>query len=391
MRYFFIFILFSIQIFASSSKKDVFKALETYGKVLNYIQERYYKESDIDKLIYSSIKDMVQSLDPHSEFFSPEEFEVFDKELDGEIIGSGVYFDIKDDEMIVRRVHKNSPAEKSGVKAGIIIEKINGVEVYGVGKNRIETLLSGVEGTEIILEFYENSKLKKISFKLSKLQVIPFEIVKISDNTLYINITIFQNRLTEELKKELQNRKEDRFIIDLRGNPGGYVNEAVDLSDLFISKGIIVSSKERNSAEHFYKASRKAPFTTQKIYLLVDHNTASAAEIFAAAIKENKRGLLIGNRTFGKGTIQSIYELSDGSALKLTVTLYYTPKRNLIQGVGVKPHVILPKYFDFDSTISRESDIENAIKGGDNKSDLNIPDFLKNDRQFETALSFCDE
>ncbi len=391
MRYIIIIFTISLQLFASSSKKEVFKALETYGKVLNYVQEKYYKESDIEKLIYTSIKEMIQNLDPHSEFFLPEEFDVFNKELDGEIIGSGIEFDIKDDEMIIRRVHKDSPAEKSGIKSGIIVEKINGVEIYGVGKDKINNLLSGIEGTEITIEFYEKGSLKKISFKLGQLHIVPFELHKISKDILYIKISIFQSRLSEELKKELLNRKEEQFIIDIRGNPGGYVNEAVDLSDLFLSKGVIVSSKERNSTEHFYKASRKGAFTTQKIYLLVDHNTASAAEIFAGALKENKRAILIGDRTFGKGSIQSIYQLSDGSALKLTVTLYFTPKRNLIQGIGVKPHVILPKFFDFDSSISRESDIKNAIKGEESKKELTTPEFLKNDRQFETALSFCEE
>lgn len=389
----FVFFFLAVQISVSAKKNEekIYNSLKTYAKILNHIEEKYYIDVNIDDVIYKSIKEAVKSLDPHSEFLSPKEYQELSKELDGNFVGIGVEIEQKEDDFVVTKIFKNSPAEKSGMKINGTIEKINNKSVYGIEFNALKEMLNGEENSEVSIHYFYEGNLKEYKLKRAKIEVDSVELYKINNNIIYLKINSYQKDVAKTLNNKLIDYKGFKFIIDLRDNPGGYVSEAVDMANLFIKNGVIVSSKEKGRSEVITKATGSVKFEKNDIVLIINSETASAAEIFAAAIKENKRGLIVGIKSYGKGSIQSIIELEDGSALKLTISLYYTPKHNLIQGEGVIPHIILPKYFDVDKDVKRESDLEGAIKTSKQQNLNTVPDFLKNDRQFETALNLLEE
>jgi len=386
MRYLILFSLFiSYQIYAKQTDKKILQALDIYAKVLKHVDNLYYREVNLEDFIYNSIKKGITSLDPHSEYFSQKEYDSFSNNLDDATYGVGLEFDIREDEVWITRVYKNSPAEKAGVPIGALIEQVDGKKTFGKDRDFIFNLLKGKVATEVKINYYYKERFRNVTLVRDKIEKDFIEIHHITDDVIYVKIDQFNKNLTSIFKQKLIRYANKSFIIDLRDNPGGYLDESINFADLFLEKGIIVSSKEKNKKEFFHRATKKTPFKNSRINILVNGETASASEIFAGAIKDNKRGFIIGLKTYGKGSIQSIIKILNGGALKLTVALYYTPNHSIIQGRGIMPHIILPKYFDLEQK-SGESSLKGYIKVNNKNKKENIPDFLKKDRQFLTAF-----
>lgn len=394
-----IVLLISINLFAATKKqtikenskekeKKIYNALNIYAKVLNHIENSYYKNVNIEELIYKSIKEMTKSLDPHSEYMTEKEYKEFNGDLSGETFGIGIEYEKKDDDVIITRVYKGSPADKLGVKLGMSIEKINNIQVYEKSKEEIDKLINGKIGGSLTLTYYYKNRFKTLTIIRDKIDLDVIEHFLVNKKIIYIKIASFQKNISKKFLNIALKNKKKSIILDLRDNPGGYVDESVKLANLFINKGVIVSSIERNKKEYFYYADKNTPLKNTKIIILINSETASAAEIFTAAMKEHKKAIIIGERSYGKGSIQSIIRIANNGALKLTVALYYTPKHNLIQAKGIKPHIEIPKFFKMEKK-EREEDIKNIINSKkSNKSDLFYPDYLKTDKQFITAVNF---
>jgi len=371
-----------------NSENKIYNALSIYAKVLNHIETAYYKDVNIEELIYKSIKEMTKSLDPHSEYMTEKEYQDFNGNLSGEKFGIGIEYKIEDDDVIITRVYKGSPSDKLGLKEGMSIEKINDIQVYEKTKQEIDELINGKIGTTLKLRYYYKNRFKTLTIIRDKTDLDVIEHFLVNNKIIYVKISSFQKNISKKfLKLAIRNIKKS-FILDLRDNPGGYVNESVSLANLFIDEGVIVSSKERKKKEEFYYADNNTPLKNKKIVILINSETASAAEIFTAAMKEYKKAIVIGERSYGKGSIQSVIRIAGNGALKVTVALYYTPKHNVIQAVGIKPHVEIPKYFTMEKK-EREEDIENIINlNNENENKLFYPSYLKDDKQFLTAVDF---
>jgi carboxyl-terminal processing protease len=384
-------ILISVNVYSSKiteKEKNIYDALTVYAKILNHIENSYYKDTKPEDLIYKSIKEMVKSLDPHSEYMTEAEYKVFNGDLSGEKFGIGVEYKIQDDDVIITRVYKGSPADKVGLKKDMNIEKINDTQVYEKSKSEIDDLINGKIGTSLNLTYYYKNRFKTVTLIRDKIELDVIENFLVNEKIIYVKISSFQKNISKKFFALAIKNKTKSFIIDLRDNPGGYVDEAVSLANFFIEKGVIVSSKERNKGETFYYADNKTPFKDLKILILINSETASAAEIFVAAMKEYKKAIIIGERSYGKGSIQSIIKIQNNGALKLTVALYFTPKHDVIQAKGITPHIEIPKYFTIEKK-EREEDIKNIIKlSVEGKNDIFFPEYLKEDKQFQTAVNF---
>ena len=385
-----ILILLTISIFATNVKeRRIYEALNIYAKVLNHIDTTYYKDIKIEDLIYKSIKEMVKSLDPHSEYLTEKEYQEFNGSLSGEKFGIGIEYKIEDEDVIITRVYKGSPADKLGLKKDMSLEKIDKTTVFQKKKEEIDALINGKIGTSLKLTYYYKNRFKTVTIIRDKINLDVIEHFKVNSEILYVKINSFQKNITKKFLALTLKNKNKSLIIDLRDNPGGYLNEAISLADLFIETGVIISSKEKGKEETFYSATKKTPLKSTRVIILTNSETASSAEIFTGAMKEYKKAILIGERTYGKGSIQSVIRIKNNGAVKLTVALYYTPKHNIIQARGITPHISLPKYFTIEKK-EREEDIKNIIKDDFNqkKNKIFYPDYLKDDKQFITAVNY---
>jgi len=268
------------------------------------------------------------------------------------------------------------------------IEKINKISVFQKEKKEIDELINGKIGSTLTLTYFFKNRFKTVSIVRDKIDLDVIENFEVNNSILYVKINSFQKNITKKFLALALKNKNKSIIIDLRDNPGGYLNEAIKLADLFIESGVIISSKERNKKEEFYKARKKTPLKGVKVAILINSETASSAEIFTGAMKDHKKAILIGERSFGKGSIQSVLRIKGNGALKITVALYYTPKHNTIQAKGISPHIEIPKYFVMQKK-EREEDIKNIIKDKANTGNSNLfPNYLKDDKQFITAVNF---
>ena len=384
----FLILAINIVVLANDKEDKIYNALDVYAKVLSHVEKIYYKDVNLEELIYKSIKDMVVSLDPHSEYLTEKEYKEFNGNLSGEKFGIGIEYKVEEDEAIITRVYKGSPADKLGLKKNMSIEKINEVSIFQKDKEAIDELINGKLGSSLSLTYFFKNRFKTVKLIRDKIDLDVIENFEVNSKILYVKINSFQKNITKKFLSLALKNKNKSIIIDLRDNPGGYLNEAISLADLFIEKGVIISSKERNKKEEFYKASKKTPLKGIKVVILINSETASSAEIFTGAMKEHKKAILIGERSFGKGSIQSVLRIKNNGALKITVALYYTPKHNTIQAKGITPHIEIPKYFVMQKK-EREEDIKNIIKDENKNKENNLfPNYLKDDKQFITAVNF---
>jgi carboxyl-terminal processing protease len=348
-----------------------YEELRTFTEVLTLIKKNYVDEVKTKDLINGAIRGMITSLDPHSGFMTPEQFKEFQVETKGEFGGIGIQIGIKDNVLTVIAPIEDTPAYKAGIMAGDKILKISGESTKNISLTDAVSKMRGPKGTPITITIFRDGWKEPKDFTIIR-DIIKIKSVKskiFPDNIGYVKITQFQEATTSELTNELEKLKKEgvtSLILDLRNNPGGLLNVAVEVSEQFLPPNkLVVYIKDKAGKKSEYYTKKTNPYYADiPLVVLVNHGSASASEIVAGALKDWNRAVVIGIQTFGKGSVQSLIPLSDGSGLRLTTAKYYTPKGVSIQGVGITPDITvkLEAKDGKQHRIIRERDIERHLK-----------------------------
>ena len=317
--------------------------------MLSILQENYVEEIDTKEVLNGAIRGLLFSLDPHSSYMPPESFKDLQEETRGSFSGIGIEVTIKNDLLTVVSPIADTPADLAGLKANDTIIEIDGVNTKNMGPDEAIKKLRGPAGTSVTLSIHREGwdNLKVITLKR---EIIPIQSVKaefLSPGFVYTRITNFQSHTTADFKEKLQALKKKHqingLILDLRNNPGGLLNQAISIADIFLNKGTIVYTKgRREDQNNVYVAHDNGEKRMYPLVILVNEGSASASEIVAGAIQAHKRGIIVGTRTFGKGSVQTIIPLPDGAGLRMTTAKYYTPDNRSIQALGITPDVEIP-------------------------------------------------
>jgi carboxyl-terminal processing protease len=355
---------------------ETYEGLKLFSDVISEIEKNYVEPVDTKKLIENAIEGMVQSLDPHSSFLPPEAYEDLQTETKGEFGGIGIVITQRDGNLTVISPIEGTPAYKAGVLAQDIIIKVDGESTKGMMLWEAVKKMRGEPGTTVAITIFRKGTKGVLEFKLVR-DVIPLDSVRsltVKPGYGYVWITNFRentdNEVTDALKKlEKENAPLKGLILDLRDNPGGLLDQAVKVSDIFLESGTIVSIKGRDAAQaEVYTAHADASAGTYPIVLLINGGSASASEIVAGALQDNHRALLLGTTSFGKGSVQTVKPLRDGYALKYTIALYYTPSGKSIQAEGIKPDLTVKRQLlnedakdGIDANMLKEQDLKNHL------------------------------
>lgn len=328
------------------------------------IDEYYLGEVDDNKLKESAIKGYIEGLgDEYSEYITKEEYEEYKINIMGNYVGIGIYMSVyKDtDEIVILSPIEGSPAEEVGILPGDIILKVNGIEYDGEHLDEASAAIKGEEGTKVKIEIKRNEEIINLEVERRKVIVNPVKSEIKNGNIGYIKLTSFDedtSKIFKEKYEELQIQNINSLIIDLRDNGGGIVQEALTIADYMLEKDakmlITVNKKENEEIEK----SKYDPIITIPVVILVNENSASASEILAGALKDNNRAKIIGTKTYGKGVIQELLTLKDGSAIKLTTEEYYTPNRTKINNVGIEPDELVEN----DENVKEDLQLKKAIE-----------------------------
>jgi len=358
--------------------KERYSDLQLFAKVLNLVQQYYVEEVDLKKLIYGGIRGMLRELDPHTNFLPPEIFKEFESETAGEFGGLGIEITVQKGVLTVISPIEDTPAWKAGVKAGDKIVEIDGESTKGLSLAEAAQKMKGKTGSKVKLGIFREGFEKPQVFAIVRgvVKVKSAKYTDLEDGYAYVRLTSFIENSSTELEKSLKahmtKHKDVRgLILDLRRNPGGLLDQAVQISDMFLEEGVIVSTIGRNKKDkEVLYAKRAGTLPNFPLIVLIDEFSASASEILAGALKDNKRALIMGQRSFGKGSVQSVVKLGDGSGLKLTVARYYTPSGRSIQAEGVVPDIVVedlnPELLEQATEkkrIRREADIQGHLLG----------------------------
>ena len=335
-------------VFANQEEKDkdkIYEHLRVFSDVLHAIEKSYVREVSTEKLIQGAIKGMIKELDPHSHFLPAKQVKVLQKESEGQFRGLGMELEMKDKHPIVISVLEDSPAHKAGLQPGQIILKINNKKTDGLNKMEISQLMKKRKGKKfnILVKDPISNKNREVRVKADLVFFKSVSHKVLEDRLLYIRINIFTERTSREIIKVMdKNKKPAGLILDLRGNPGGLLESAIKVANLFIKEGTIVHIKGRmEEYEQMFQAHFANTVADFPMIVLIDNYSASAAEILAGALKEHKRAVLLGRKSFGKGSVQSLIPLAQNNAVKLTVAHYHTPDGNSIHKKGIEPHLKL--------------------------------------------------
>ena len=337
------FVIKSGKIAIKSDDNSSLGGLEaTLASFRSVLEEKYMGEIDDETLIEGAIKGYVSALgDPYTTYYTKEEMDELMEETTGNYVGIGIYMtlDLENNAIYVVKPMEGSPAEEAGIKAGDLITKVDGIEYSGEELDQASNAIKGKEGTKVKLEILSNGQTREIEVERRKI-IVSHIVEKKFDNIGYLLIEDFDGGCADEFEekyKELEKQGIDRLIIDLRNNGGGVVNEAVDIADMLLEKDkTILITKDKKGNEEVKKCDNEASIT-MPVVVLTNGYSASASEILVGALKDNERATIVGTKTYGKGVIQEVDRLNDGSGLKITIEEYYTPNRDKINKVGIKP------------------------------------------------------
>ena len=366
----FILILFLFSQKVISSENEIYEKIDVFGEVLEKINKEYVDEINQSDSMDSAINGLLQSLDPYSGYMSPEIFNEMQTETSGEFGGLGIEVTMESGVVKVISTIDDTPASKAGIKAGDYIVKINDTQVQGKSLSEAVELMRGPVGSAIELTIRRRGEKKALTFNVTR-EIIQIKSVKaelLEKNIGYIRLTSFNENSAGQIKKEInkfeKNKNLKSYILDLRNNPGGLLSQAIKISDFFLDNGEIVSTKSRQQSENRKWFAKKGDLTKGKtILVLINYGSASASEIVAGALKDHKRAILIGENSYGKGSVQSIIPLKNKGAIRLTVAKYYLPSGKSISEVGVSPDIEIDEESD-DFKIKTETDnqLNYAIK-----------------------------
>ena len=354
----------------NSAELDIYKKIDLFGEVLEKINKQYVDEIDQSEGMDSAINGLLQSLDPYSSYMSPEIFQEMQTETSGEFGGLGIEVSMEAGVVKVITPIDDTPASKAGIKAGDYIVKIDNVQVQGKSLSEAVDLMRGLVGTDIELTVRRRGVKKALTFNITR-EIIEVQSVKsdlLENNIGYIRLTSFNDNSSDQIKKKIKKLKENEnlkaFILDLRNNPGGLLTQAIKISDFFLDNGEIVSTKSRKKSENRKWFAKKGDITDGKtLVVLINYGSASASEIVAGALKDHKRAIILGENSYGKGSVQSIIPLKNKGAIRLTVAKYYLPSGKSIYEVGVRPDIEVNEEGD-DIRIKTDTDnqLNYAIK-----------------------------
>ena len=354
----------------NSAELDIYKKIDLFGEVLEKINKQYVDEIDQSEGMDSAINGLLQSLDPYSSYMSPEIFQEMQTETSGEFGGLGIEVSMEAGVVKVITPIDDTPASKAGIKAGDYIVKIDNVQVQGKSLSEAVDLMRGLVGTDIELTVRRRGVKKALTFNITR-EIIEVQSVKsdlLENNIGYIRLTSFNDNSSDQIKKKIKKLKENEnlkaFILDLRNNPGGLLTQAIKISDFFLDNGEIVSTKSRKKSENRKWFARKGDITDGKtLVVLINYGSASASEIVAGALKDHKRAIILGENSYGKGSVQSIIPLKNKGAIRLTVAKYYLPSGKSISEVGVRPDIeVNEEGDDFRIKTDTDNQLNYAIK-----------------------------
>ena len=368
-----IIFLFSFLILNKSfaeTEKNIYEKIDLFSEVLNKIDKEYVESVNQSDAMDAAINGVLQSLDPYSAYMSPEVFNDMQTETSGKFGGLGIEVGMEHGVVKVISPIDNSPASRVGVKAGDYIVKINDIQVQGKSLTEAVEIMRGPVGSDIKITVRRRGVKKAIIFKITR-EIIKIESVKSKyiDNSIgYLRLTSFNENSGDQIKDKIKefNKKKDikGYILDLRNNPGGLLSQAIKISDFFLENGEIVSTKSRKISENRRWFAKKGDLTKGKtLIVLINEGSASASEIVAGALKDHKRAILVGENSYGKGSVQSIIPLKNKGAIRLTISKYYLPSGKSISEVGVTPDIEIEESSDaFVINTDTDNQLNFAVK-----------------------------
>tara|TARA_Y100000590_G_scaffold97946_1_gene111470 strand:+ start:401 stop:1540 length:1140 start_codon:yes stop_codon:yes gene_type:complete len=329
----------------ATNDKNIYEKIDLFGEVLDKINKEYVEEIDQSDAMDAAINGVLQSLDPYSAYMSPETFREMETETSGKFGGLGIEVGMEFGVVKVITPMDDSPAEREGVKAGDYIVKINGIQVQGKTLTEAVELMRGPVGSKLEITVRRKGEKKALTFKITR-EIIEVKSVKskiIENDVGYIRLTAFNDNSSKQIKNKIEKfkkKKINKYVLDLRNNPGGLLSQAVRISDFFLDNGEIVSTKSRKPSENKkYFAKKGDIINGETLLILINYGSASASEIVAGALKDHKRAIIIGENSYGKGSVQSIIPLKNSGAIRLTISKYYLPSGESISGTGITPDI----------------------------------------------------
>jgi len=387
----------------SAVTDDVYEDLRVFTDVLTHLQNDYVEETENRRLIYGAIKGMLDTLDPHSSFMPPEVYKEMQMETRGKFEGLGIVIEKKKGLLLVVSPIEDTPAFKAGVQSGDHIIKIDDQPTENMTLHEAAMKMRGPKGTKVTLTVVREGVTKPKEITIVR-DIIPLKSVKyevLEEGIGYVRISQFNEQTASDFEKALDKLNSlnkapiKSLIIDLRNNPGGLLDQAVKVADKFIGSGVIVSIEGRNKEQKMkFTAHKEGTVENYTVVVLVNSGSASGSEILAGALQDHGRALILGTQTFGKGSVQTIFPLKDGSGLKLTTATYYTPKGRSIQAMGIAPNIVVPYSRVSEGEESKEQasrllekDLERHLKGEQGEKGLEKPEEKKVlDSQLERAV-----
>jgi carboxyl-terminal processing protease len=360
---------------SANTNDNLYEGLKLFSDVIELIQREYVDEVDAKDLIHKAIQGMVQSLDPHSSLMPPDAYEDLQIDTKGKFTGIGIHITMRDGFVTVISPIEDTPAYKAGIEAGDRIIKVDGQ----LAKDLREAvrMMRGPRGSKVTVTIMRNGSKKPLEFELTRdeIPILSVKSISLKPGYGYVRISNFTGTTTQEFEKALEKLESSQppmkgLVLDLRNNGGGLLNQAISVSDIFLDKGQILSIKGRDKKNtKVFNATPSATQRTYPIVVLINGGTASASEIVAGALQDQKRALVLGTTSFGKGSVQTVENLRDGSGLKLTIARYYTPSGRSIQAKGIEPDIAL-KFkrteaedpAEKDEMSFKEKDLENHLE-----------------------------
>lgn len=350
-----------------ANKLESFKKLR---RIMGIVEEYYVDELSFDEIVDKSIDGLLSNLDAHSNFLNKKKFDDLRANTEGEFGGIGITVGLKDGALTIIAPVDDTPGDKAGLKSGDVIIKVNDKSTIDMSIDDAVNLMRGAPRTKVELTIIRKGESKPLVFNIVR-DIIKIDSVKTrkiqNTNYIYVRIASFDKNVTKNISDELKKAgRFDGIVLDLRNNPGGILDQAVDVSRLFIKNGVIVTQKGRNKNENIEYKARNAPYADVPLVVLVNSGSASASEIVAGALQDHKRAVVIGEQTFGKGSVQTVMQIDQNEGLKLTTAKYYLPSGRTIQAVGVTPDIIVypGAVPENENTFSiKEADLRGHLQG----------------------------
>jgi len=360
--------LFGHTVLPSDSAAVEWNSLQrTVAEVNSIILREALDPSTESSRTAGAVNGMLMSLDdPYASYFDEQHYEYFNQESMGQFYGIGITITSRENDLVVVSVLEDTPAERAGLKADDVIVEIDGESRTKWDSDEAVLLIRGEEGTDVTLGIRrgDEEELRDFTITRAKIEVPNIESELLEDEIGYIRLYSFNERAEEDVKKAIEKLSDQGakgFILDVRDNPGGLLDESVDVASLFIEDGVIVTVEDREGTEEVHRA-RGTTITDAPLVLLVNENSASASEIVAGALQDHARATIVGEKTFGKGSVQQVEELSSGGAIKLTIAHYLTPKGRAIDKVGLTPDVVVPMEFELQADKDTDTQLQKAIE-----------------------------